>query len=486
MVRSYCKIIGTREQDYTGKAFGQDISQEMTVFSGGAGVQYTEEVIRAARDVFQLYGGKTAYTTGVFSSVMRSVAGQAFVCYGVSQKQAIGRDAQFTQTFVVPREDLLDGNVYIREVFGRNFVQESMIHRATRPTNEEVFSAVEYPRVEVNQLDEQRLKVLMHAVVLLCNGRKVLLVERKKEYQKDFFRPLLRELFELIPDGHRYQIDVTTGRCLDDIDRLASAQLIVVNQPFGGTPERPQLCLDDEEPDGARRFPNTRVWPSVTLTPDGRNEYSPPAGKPDATAHTMEWTLQTNAQRDELSVHDGIFTKTLQTDFAKLMECMDEEKSFWWKLPRWERSIPSLPKLVEMHEATYLLSKESYNAQFCERLPALLSLKGGVEELYFDFMETKMPDELRRKYLAYVRIKLQNFALTEEAFSNLQTSYLNYKKAQGTIQELRVAAAEQTNQIKGGVNSIATLLQRIGAGIKRRIGPRTASADGEQQTDNRG
>ena len=481
MVRSYCKIVGTREQDYTGKAFGQEINQEMTVFSGGAGVQYTEEVIRASRDVFQLYGGKTAYTSGVFTSVMRSIAGQAFVCYGISQKQALGRDAQFTQSFVVPREDLLDGSVYLREVFGRNFVPESMVHRATRPTNEEIFTATEYVRREVNELSEQRLKVLMHAVVLLCNGRKVLLVERDKEYQKDFFRPLLRELFELIPDGHRYQIDVTTGRCLDDIERLASAQLIVTNQPFGGTPERPQLCLDGE--DGEVRVPNTRVWPSVTLTQDGRNEFRVSTNKPNATAHTMEWAMQTNAQRDELSAHDEIFTKTLQTDFAKLMECMDEEKSFWWRLPRWEHSIPSLPKLVEMHEATYILSKPSYNVQFCERLPALLSLQGGVRELYFDFMETKMTEELRRKYLAYVQNRLQNFALTEDEFTCLKGEYKNFEATQKEIHLLKTALAEQTNQYKGRVNAVSALLQRIKSGVSRVLGVPSASAQEPRETE---
>ena len=96
MVRAYCNIIGSRERDYMGNSLGLNVSREMTIFSGGAGLPYTEEVIRVSRDVFQLYGGKTAYTSGSFSSVMRSVAGQAFVCYGISQKQAVGRDSQFT------------------------------------------------------------------------------------------------------------------------------------------------------------------------------------------------------------------------------------------------------------------------------------------------------------------------------------------------------------------------------------------------------
>lgn len=466
MVRTYCSITGSRELDYAGNALGQNVRREMTVFSGGAGMPFTEEVMRASRDVFQLYGGKTAYTSGVFSSVMRSVAGQAFVCYGISQKQAFGRDAQFSQMFVVPREDLLDGTVYIQEVFGRNFVQEEAIHRATHPTGEEVFSATEHPRREVNQLSEQRLKALMHAVVLLCNGRKVLLVERNKEYQKDFFRPLLRELFELIPDGHRYQIDVTTGRCLDDIDRLDSAQLIVTNQLFGGTPERPQLCLDDEE--NIVRIPNTRVWPSTTLSPDGRNEYQPPVGKPDAAAHTMEWTQQSNAQRDELSEHDEFLTKTLQTDFAKLMECMDEEKSFWWKSPRWEGSIQSLQKLVEMHEATYILGKASYNAQFCERLPALLAPAGGIEELYFDFMQSEMPAELRDKYFKYVHVRLQNFSLTDDEFSALQNKYSNFKKVEYEIRALRMTTAGFKARIVGEADALIAMMRRICAGFSEK------------------
>lgn len=424
MVHSYCKIIGTREQDYTGKEFGQDISQEMTVFSGGAGLPYTEEIIRVSRDVFQLYGGKTAYSAGVFTSVMRSVAGQAFVCYGISQKQAVGRDAQFTQMFIVPREDLLDGTVYLQEVFDRNFVQEEAIHRAMRPTGEEIFSTTEHPRREVKLLSDQRRKVLMHAVVLLCNGRKVLLVERDREYQKDYFRPLLRELFELIPSGHRYQINVTTGRCLDDLDRLSSAQLVITNQPYGGTLERPQLLLEDDE--STEHIPNTRVWPSVTITSDGRNEFVPPGEKPNMAAETKEWTSQDNAQRDDLSKHNELATKTIQTDFAKLMECMDEEKSFWWKLPKFEKSFSSFQQLREWHERTYILKLDSYNAQFCARIPMLLNLKYGVQELYFDLMQEIMPDDIRRKHLAYITYRLKKFALSDDAFGALETNYYNY------------------------------------------------------------
>ncbi len=427
MVRAYCNIIGSREQDYMGNSLGVNVTREMTVFSGGAGLPYTEEVMRVSRDVFQLYGGKTEYTSGVFTSVMRSVAGISFVCYGISQKQAVGRDSQFTQMFIVPREDLLDGAVYLQEVFGRNFVQEEAIHRATRPTNDEIFSLAEHPRREVKQLSEQRLKVLMHAVVLLCNGRKVLLVERDREYQKDYFRPLLRELFELIPAGHRYQIDVTTGRCQDDLDRLSSAQLIVTSQPFSGTAERPVLIL---EGDGATSsIPNTQVWPGISLTQDGRNEFHPPTDKPDKTSETKEWTQQYNAQRDELSRHNEEATKTIQTDFAKLMECMDEDKSFWWKQPKWDKSISTFMQLRELHEGTYILGMESYNAEFCARLPALLSVAGGVEELFFDFMETKMSEEIRPKHLAYMRVRLKNFALTDDEFEAMKANYNCYNKS---------------------------------------------------------
>lgn len=478
MVRTYCKIIGTREKDYAEYDLGQGINQEMTVFSGGAGVPYTEEMIRASRDVFQLYGGKTAYASGVFSSVMRSIAGQAFVCYGISQKQALGRDAQFTQLFVAPREDLLDGDVYMQEVLGRNFVNEAMIHRATRPTAEEVFTVAEHPRSEVNQLSEHRLKVLMHAVVLLCNGRKVLLVERDKEYQKDFFRPLLRELFELIPAGHRYQIDFTTGRCLDDLDRLGSAQLIVSNQLLGGTPERPQLCLDDDE--NLVRIPNTRVWPSATLSQDGRNEFHAPPDKPDAAARTMEWTLQTNAQRDELTEHDEYLTKTLQTDFMNLMDCMDEEKSFWWKSSKWNKSIKTLQKLVEMHESTYVLGKKSYNAQFCARLPALLDLEGGVEELYFDFMQTQMTEELRKKYKAYIRVKLQYFGMTEQAFNQIETNYENYDQSLREVVALRTETARQRQKKKDEASALLAFIQQAGAGLFQRIQSLVAHEPGAQ------
>lgn len=434
MVRVYCNIIGSRERDYMGNSLGVNMTREMTVFSGGAGLPYTEEVMRVSRDVFQLYGGKTEYDSGVFTSVMRSVAGQSFVCYGISQKQALGRDSQFTQMFIVPREDLLDGAVYLQEVLGRNFVQEDAIHRATRPTNEEIFSSTEFPRREVKQLSERRLKVLMHAVVLLCNGKKVLLVERDREYQKDFFRPLLRELFELIPAGHRYQIDVTTGRCMDDLDRLSSAQLIVTSQPLSGTAERPQLILEDDE--SAVRIPNTRAWPGVSLTQDGRNEYLPPIDKQDKAAETKEWSQQANAQRDDLSRHNEEATKTIQTDFAKLMECMDEDKSFWWKQPKWDKSISTFMQLRELHEGTYILGMESYNAEFCARLPALLSVDGGVEELIFDFMETRMSEEIRPKHLAYMRVRLNRFNLSISDFEAIITNHGDYNKVSPMIPRL--------------------------------------------------
>lgn len=161
-MRTYCKIIGTRERDYSGNAFGQGISQEMTVYSGGAGVPFTEDVIRASRDVFQMYGGKTSYGSGVFSSVMRSVAGQAFVCYGISQKQALGRDAQFTQLLITPREELLVGDAFRQEVLNHGLIGEEAIHRATRPEPEEVFQTNDYPRCEVKTLEKHRRDVLMH------------------------------------------------------------------------------------------------------------------------------------------------------------------------------------------------------------------------------------------------------------------------------------------------------------------------------------
>lgn len=458
MVRTYCNIIGSRERDYMGNSLGMNMTREMTVFSGGAGLPYTEEVMRVSRDVFQLYGGKTEYDSGVFTSVMRSVAGLSFVCYGISQKQAVGRDSQFTQMFLIPREDVLDGAAYLQEVFGRNFVQEEAIHRTTRPTNEEVFSTTEHPRQEVKLLSEQRRKVLMHAAVLLCNGRKVLLVERDREYQKDYFRPLLRELFELIPAGHRYQIDVTTGRCPDDLDRLSSAQLIVTSQSLGGTLERPQLILEGDE--SSICFPNTRVWPSVALSQDGRNAFQPPAEKPDRTAETKEWTLQDNAQRDELSKHNEAATKTIQTDFAKLMECMDEEKSFWWKQPKWDKSISTFLQLRELHEGTYILGMESYNAEFCARLPALLSVQGGVEELVFDFMETKMSEEIRPKHLAYMRVRLKNFALKDEEFDALLKNYKNFDSVSKLIPQL----AQQIDVL--GMNSagqVDSILKQVNA-----------------------
>lgn len=452
MVRAYCNIIGSREQDYMGNSLGVNVTREMTVFSGGAGLPYTEEVMRVSRDVFQLYGGKTEYTSGVFTSVMRSVAGISFVCYGISQKQAVGRDSQFTQMFIVPREDLLDGAVYLQEVFGRNFVQEEAIHRVTRPTNDEIFSLAEHPRREVKQLSEQRLKVLMHAVVLLCNGRKVLLVERDREYQKDYFRPLLRELFELIPAGHRYQIDVTTGRCQDDLDRLSSAQLIVTSQPFSGTAERPVLIL---EGDGATSsIPNTQVWPGVSLTQDGRNEFHPPADNPNKTSETKEWTQQENAQRDELSRHNEEATKTIQTDFAKLMECMDEDKSFWWKQPKWDKSISTFQQLRELHEGTYILGLGSYNAEFCARLPALLSVEGGVETLIFDFMETKMSEEIRPKHLAYMRVRLNRFNLSKEEFEAILMNHACYDKLKPLVPQVSRQVDELRMNLTDQVDSI--------------------------------
>jgi hypothetical protein len=352
----------------------------------------------------------------------------------------------------------LDGTVYIQEVLGRNFVQEEAVHRATRPTNEEIFATTSYPRSEVNQLSEQRRRVLMHAVTLLCNGRKVLLVERDRAYQNDFFRPLLRELYELIPDGHRYQIDVTTGRCLDDLDRLSSAQLIVTSQPYGGTLERQQLILEDDE--SILRTPDTRFWPSVMPTPDGRNEFAPPAEKPNMTPYTKEWSIQDNAQRDELSRHNEFATKTIQTDFAKLMECMDEEKSFWWKLPKYEKSITSFQQLREWHESTYILNMESYNAQFCARLPALLKFEGGVEELYFDLMQADISEDIRKKHSAYIRVRLHNFALSDQEFEDIKANYFNYDKMGQLVPSFIRQVAEYTTRL---LNRVDTDISRIQA-----------------------
>lgn len=468
MVRTYCKIIGTREKDYAEYDLGQGINQEMTVFSGGAGVPYTEEMIRASRDVFQLYGGKTAYATGVFSSVMRSVAGQAFVCYGISQKQALGRDAQFTQLFVVPREDLLNGEIFMQEVLGRNFVNEAMIHRATRPTAEEVFRVTEHPRREVNQLSEHRLKVLMHAVVLLCNGRKVLLVERDKEYQRDFFRPLLRELFELIPAAHRYQIDFTTGRCLDDLERLGSAQLVVSNQLLGGTPERPQLCLDDDE--NSVRIPNTRVWPSATLSQDGRNEFMPPVDDPSAQPQTKRWALGSRVFRDEFARVDVGMGKTLQTEFSELMDCMEEKKSFWWQSPKYNKSIHNFEELRQRHETNPLLVRsDSSNAMFCARLPELLALEDGVEELYFDFMQTSMPEDIRRKHKAYIEKRLRKFGLSDDAYTQIETNYKNYDQTLREVVALRAETARQREKRRSEANALQSYIQQAGAELFQRI-----------------
>ncbi len=122
------------------------------------------------------------------------------------------------------------------------------------------------------------------------------------------------------------------------------------------------------------------------------------------------------------------------------------------------------------------MSKPSYNAQFCGRLPELLSLNGGVRELYFDFMEMKMTEELRRKYLAYVQKRLQNFALTEDEFRSLEEDYRNFKAAQSEIRSLKTALAEQTNHCKGCVNALSTLLQQIRSGIARALGIRGATA----------
>lgn len=149
--------------------------------------------------------------------------------------------------------------------------------------------------------------------------------------------------------------------------------------------------------------------------------------------------MQDNAQRDELSRHNEFATKTIQTDYAKLMECMDEEKSFWWKLPKYEKSIASFQQLREWHESTYILNMESYNAQFCARLPALLKLEGGVEKLYFDLMEADIPEEIRKKHLAYIRVRLHNFALSDEAFAALAKKFEDYKKSG---EEARALTAE--------------------------------------------
>ncbi len=438
MIRTYCKIIGTREQDYTGNRLAQGISQEMTVFSGGASVPYTEDVIRAARDVFQLYGAKTAYSNGVFSSVMRSVSGQAFVCYGISQKQALGRDAQFTQLFVTPREELLDGDAFRQEVLCHDLIGEEAIHRLARPSQDEVFRTQEYARYEVNGLDERRLKTLMRAATLLCSGKRVLLIERDETKRKDYFRPVLRELFELIPAGHRYQIDVTTGRGEDDIERLGSAQLIVTDQSFGNALDRQQLRLDMDE--------------NITLT-----------------SGEQRWSHLTNAERDKLSAYVGGSNITLQTEFTRLMDCMDDDKSFWWASDNWDNKFSSYEELFKRHESTPILGLPEINKQFCERLPRLMTMKGGYEDYYFDLRgNSHIPKESRDWCLGYLtRGKLRKFGLSDEEFSKIETNYANYDNTFREVQALHTAIVGDTPQ-NNGLQALLDSIRSWCSGIFRR------------------
>lgn len=406
-LQAYCKIIGTRERDYGGIPLTQGISREMTVFSGGAGLPYTEDVIRAARDVFQLYGDKVAYRSGVFSSVMRSVAGQAFVCYGISQKQAMGRDAQFTQLFIAPREALLNGDSFRSEVLNCELIEEEAIHRDQRPSPSEIFRTKERTRVEVNTLEQGRLYTLMRTASLLCTGKKVLLVERDEAYRKDYFRPLLRELFELIPAGHRYQIDVTTGRCEDDIERLSAAQLVVTDRPFANAAGRYILWTDAEK------------------------EISPTSGE-------ARWARLTNAERDEFSGFVGGSNITLQTEYNRLMDCMDDEKSFWWQLSEYNGKFRTLEELLRRHESTPILGMPRINLQFCRRMPELLEEDGDFEDYYFQLgQDRNLTDEQKRWCFGYIeRGRLRKFGLDDGAFERIKENYMNFENVLKEMQAM--------------------------------------------------
>lgn len=453
MARTYCKILGTRENDYTGNTFGQNISQEMTVFSGGAGLPYIDDVIRSSRAVFQLYGAKTSYSAGCFSSLMRSASGQFFVCYGISQKQSLGRDAQFTQWFVTPREELIGGDAFRQEVLCHNFISEEAVHRSTRPSPEEIFRFTDYTRCEVNQLNERRLRVLMRVAVLLCTGHRVLLVERDASYHVDYFRPVLRELYELIPAGHRYQIDVTTGRNEYDLERLGAAQLIVTDQQMNA-PDRQMLRTDMEE--------------GIKLN-----------------SGEIRWANLTNAERDRLSEYVGGSNITMQTEFNRLMECMDDEKSFWWELPTYNKKFASLETLFKKHEATPILGMPEINQKFCERIPVLLNKpEVGFEGYYFELnLDQSISPASREWCLDYIQRKLRKFGLSDEEYKRIVTNYSNYTILKRELQTISTALAEQTNQYKGRVNAVSALLQRIKSGVSRVLGVPSASAQEPRETE---
>ena len=141
------------------------------------------------------------------------------------------------------------------------------------------------------------------------------------------------------------------------------------------------------------------------------------------------------------------------------MECMDEDKSFWWKQSKWDKSISTFQQLRELHEGTYILGLESYNAEFCARLPALLSVEGGVEMLIFDFMETKISEEIRPKHLAYMRVRLNRFNLSKEEFEAILTNHSDYNKVSPMVPRLTWQIAEYTTKFTGQADTDISRIQ---------------------------
>jgi hypothetical protein len=83
-----------------------------------------------------------------------------------------------------------------------------------------------------------------------------------------------------------------------------------------------------------------------------------------------------------------------------------------------------------------------------------------VEELYFDLMQETIPDDIRRKHLAYISYRLKNFALSDQEFEDIKANYFNYDKMGQLVPSFIRQVAEYTTRL---LNRVDTDISRIQA-----------------------
>lgn len=391
-IRTFCSIVGTREFDYNGNPAN---NQEMTVFNGMSGetIPYLNDYFQDAGGYFRLHGSKASYSVdaGCFTSKLISKRGKPVLLYGLSQMQARGRDIQFTECFASPREDLLEEDAFYRNVLCRRLIGEDVIHRHQRPDDSEIFALDDIPRVEFNTLPEERQRLYRRAADLLCCGKKVYLLERDPDYRRDAYRPVLRELFELIPARHRCEIGVATGRCPADM---------------GAEMDGIALIVTDSEPTETQRGRHRLAC--------GQTEE-----EPDATSLTR-WSKLSNAERDQYSELVAMPTVTMRDNYEQILSCMD----YSWKQDTALCGFTSIIELIEKHSMRPALRIPSINAEFCSRLPELIAPGKTLTDMYFDMgLARDATRKQKEAYAQYLEEPLQYLGLGEEKYRGIERDF---------------------------------------------------------------